>query len=49
MTTTQTPSPKNITYFETREESRQYCAAMGISQRKVQKNPLGPKSRRWFV
>lgn len=38
-----------FTYFETREESRMYCAAMGIPQRKVQKNPNGPKSRRWFI
>lgn len=43
------PARKLLTFFWTREESRQYCAEHGIPQRRVQKNPQGTKGRRWYV
>lgn len=37
-------------YFETREESRLYCAEHGIPQRNVQKNRLSiRKATRWLL
>lgn len=54
VSTTPTKSPIPVTprvyYFETRELARQHCAAKGIPQAKIQKNPSAVrKEDRWFV
>jgi hypothetical protein len=45
-----TPRTPLVSYFETREDARQHCAAMGIPQSRIQKNPNSVQKRdRWFV
>lgn len=48
-----TPNPIPVVpmfdYFETRDDARDHCAAFGIVQSKIQRNPAAPKSRRWAV
>lgn len=51
-TPTKSPIPvtPRVYYFETRELARQHCAAKGIPQAKIQKNPSAVrKEDRWFV
>jgi hypothetical protein len=53
VSTTPTKSPIPVTpqfsYFETRDDARQFCAAAGIVQSEILKNPTAAKGRKWSV
>lgn len=43
-----TPTPRHQ-YFDTREDARRHCNAIGKPQTMIQNDKAAPKGRRWFV